>query len=376
MIPFNKQNLFGNELEYIKEAYAANKVSGDGKFTKWCNDFIESKFETKKALLTTSGTHALEMAMLLIDLKEGDEVILPSYTFVSTANAIILRGAVPVFVDIRKDTLNIDESLIEAAVTDRTKAIFPVHYAGVSCEMDEISRIAKKHDLFVIEDAAQGVNAKYRNSYLGTLGDIGCYSFHETKNYSMGEGGAILINNERFIDRAEIIREKGTNRSKFFRGEIDKYTWVDVGSSFLPSEINAAVLKAQFENLDVIQNRRNEIYRRYNEGLKDLERSGSIALPNVPENCTSNAHMFYVITKDLEERTSLIKYLRNTGVYSVFHYVPLHMSEYYHKNFVKLNLPLTETLSSQLIRLPMFYSLENEAVDHIIESVINFYTNN
>jgi dTDP-4-amino-4,6-dideoxygalactose transaminase len=295
---------------------------------------------------------------------------------VSTANAIILRGAVPVFVDIRKDTLNIDESLIEAAVTDRTKAIFPVHYAGVSCEMDEISRIAKKHDLFVIEDAAQGVNAKYRNSYLGTLGDIGCYSFHETKNYSMGEGGAILINNERFIDRAEIIREKGTNRSKFFRGEIDKYTWVDVGSSFLPSEINAAVLKAQFENLDVIQNRRNEIYRRYNEGLKDLERSGSIALPNVPENCTSNAHMFYVITKDLEERTSLIKYLRNTGVYSVFHYVPLHMSEYYHKNFVKLNLPLTETLSSQLIRLPMFYSLENEAVDHIIESVINFYTNN
>jgi dTDP-4-amino-4,6-dideoxygalactose transaminase len=295
---------------------------------------------------------------------------------VSTANAIILRGAVPVFVDIRKDTLNIDESLIEGAITGRTKAIFPVHYAGVSCEMDEISRIANKHDLFVIEDAAQGVNAKYRNSYLGTLGDIGCYSFHETKNYSMGEGGAILINNERFIDRAEIIREKGTNRSKFFRGEIDKYTWVDVGSSFLPSEINAAVLKAQFENLDAIQNRRNEIYRRYNEGLKDLEKSGSIALPNVPENCTGNAHMFYVVTKNLEERTSLIKYLRNAGVYSVFHYVPLHISEYYKKNFGELNLPITETLSSQLIRLPMFYSLENEAVDHIIESVINFYTNN
>jgi dTDP-4-amino-4,6-dideoxygalactose transaminase len=272
--------------------------------------------------------------------------------------------------------LNIDESLIEGAITGRTKAIFPVHYAGVSCEMDEISRIAKKHDLFVIEDAAQGVNAKYRNSYLGTLGDIGCYSFHETKNYSMGEGGAILINNERFIDRAEIIREKGTNRSKFFRGEIDKYTWVDVGSSFLPSEINAAVLKAQFENLDVIQNRRNEIYGRYRKGLKDLEKSGSIALPNVPENCTGNAHMFYVITKNLEERTSLIKYLRNAGVYSVFHYVPLHISEYYKKNFGELNLPITETLSSQLIRLPMFYSLENEAVDHIIESVINFYTNN
>ena len=270
MIPFNKQNIFGKELQYIEEAYRSNKVSGDGKFTKWCNTFIETEFGAKKALLTTSGTHALEMAMLLIDLKVGDEVILPSYTFVSTVNSVILRGATPIFVDIREDTLNMDESLIKDLITPKTKAIIPVHYAGVSCEMDTISSLAKEHSLYVIEDAAQGVNAKYKDKYLGTLGDFGCYSFHETKNYSMGEGGAIVINNSDFFERAEIIREKGTNRSKFFRGEINKYTWVDVGSSFLPSDINAAILKAQFEHLDVIQRKRDEVFGWYYKGLQDL----------------------------------------------------------------------------------------------------------
>lgn len=372
-IPFNKQNLFGGELENIQKAYELGKVSGDGVFTKWCNNFIEATFGAKKALLTTSGTHALEMAMLLIDLEPDDEVILPSYTFVSTVNAIILRGARPVFVDIREDSLNIDEQAIETVITSKTKAIFPVHYAGVGCQMDVIMDIAKKHDLFVVEDAAQGVNAKFKNQYLGTIGHIGCYSFHETKNYSMGEGGAILINDEQFIERAEIIREKGTNRSKFFRGEIDKYTWVDVGSSYLPSEINAAVLKVQFEHLDEIQNKRNEIFSRYKKGLDDLGKSGKIRLPITPKECVSNSHMFYMLTEHIEQRTRLINYLKERGIYSVFHYVPLHESEYYKRNFSNLSLPVTERLSSQLLRLPMFYSLSISEVDQVIESIQKFY---
>ncbi len=373
MIPFNKQNLFGRELQYIEEAYSSNKVSGDGKFTKWCNSFIESEFGAKKALLTTSGTHALEIAMLLIDLKEGDEVILPSYTFVSTVNSIILRGATPIFVDIREDTLNMDESLINDLITPRTKAILPVHYAGISCEMDTISYLAQNHNLFVIEDAAQGVNAKYKDKYLGTLGDVGCYSFHETKNYSMGEGGAIVINNENFIERAEIIREKGTNRSKFFRGEIDKYTWVDVGSSFLPSEINAAILKVQFEHLSEIQSKRDKVYNWYYNGLKNLENEGIISLPKIPQNCIGNSHLFYILTKSLKERTHLIQHMRDAGIHSVFHYVPLHKSEYYQKNYGVIDLPITEKLSSHLIRLPMFYNITEKEVNEVVSQIHRFY---
>lgn len=373
MIPFNRQYLFGEELEYIKDAYASKKISGDGKFTKWCNKFIEKTFDTPKALLTTSATHALEMAMLLIDLKSGDEVIVPSYTFVSTVNAIVLRGAIPVFIDIRKDTLNMDERLIEGLITEKTKAILPIHYAGIGCEMDKIMEVAQKYDLWVIEDAAQGVNAKYKDQYLGTIGHIGCFSFHETKNYSMGEGGAILLNDRQFFERAEVIREKGTNRSKFFRGEVDKYTWVDLGSSYLPSDINAAILKVQFEHLTEIQNKRNEIFESYFARLKHLEKRNKIRLPVIPDNCTSNSHMFYLIAKNLEERTRLMSYLKKNGVLSVFHYVPLHSSAYSQKNFGEFSLPSTEDLSSRLMRLPMFYSLKQEEVDVITDLIIAFY---
>lgn len=375
MIPFNKQNIFGNELKYIKDAYDSGKISGDGKYTKWCNAFIENKFKAKKALLTTSATHALELAMLLIGLKPGDEVILPSYTFVSTANAIVLRGATPVFVDVREDNLNIDERLIEEKITKKTKAIMPVHYAGVSCEMDSIMELASRYNLWVIEDAAQGVNAKYKGKYLGTIGHIGCYSFHETKNYSMGEGGAILVNEEGLIERAEIMREKGTNRAKFFRGEIDKYSWVDLGSSFLPSDINAAILRAQFENLAKIQKKRDLIYEHYYEGLKPLQKEKKLRLPIITEGCTSNSHMFYILTKNLKERTRLISYLKEAGILSVFHYVPLHTSEFARKKFGNISLPKTEDLSSRLIRLPMFYNLKMEEINTVVESIFTFYSN-
>jgi len=372
MIPFNKPVTVGKEFEYINKALVNNKLSGDGEFTKLCHKWFEEKFYCKKALLTTSCSHALDMAALLIDIKPGDEIIMPSYTFVSTANAFALRGAKIIFVDIRPDTMNIDENLIEAAITKKTKAIVPVHYAGVSCEMDTIMKIARKNKLFVIEDAAQGVMSRYKGQPLGTIGDIGCFSFHETKNYQCGEGGALIINNEKFIERAEIIREKGTNRSKFFRGEIDKYSWVDIGSSYLPSELNAAFLYGQLENSEKINKNRLNTWDLYYNNLKEL--NDYIGLPFIPEECEHNAHMFYIKTKDLDERTALIKFLRDNDVYSVFHYIPLHSSvaglklgEFYGKdNF-------TTRESEKLIRLPMYYGLEEKDIDYICDIIKEYY---
>ena len=324
MICFNVPPFTGKELEYMKDAIDAQKICGDGQFTKKCNQWIEEKTGTKKALLTTSCTHATELAALLAEVKPGDEVIMPSFTFVSTADAFVLRGAVPVFVDIRPDTMNIDELKIEAAVTEKTVGIVPVHYAGVACEMDTIMEIAKKYNLWVIEDAAQGIMSTYKGKALGAIGDFGCFSFHETKNYSMGEGGAILIQDEKYIEEAEIIREKGTNRSKFFRGQIDKYTWVNYGSSYLPSDMNAAYLWAQLEVAEEINEKRLSCWNRYYENLKELEEAGKIALPTIPEGCVHNAHMFYLKTKDLEERTAFIDFMKQKDILTVFHYIPLH----------------------------------------------------
>ena len=375
MINFNETPYIGTELSYIKKAIEENhKICGDGEFTKRCNEWIEKKTGTPKALLTTSCTHALEMAAILIDIKPGDEVIMPAYTFVSTANAFVLRGARIVFVDIRPDTLNIDERLIEAAVTEKTKAIVPVHYAGVACEMDVIMDIARRHNLFVIEDAAQGMMSTYKGKALGTIGDFGCFSFHETKNYSMGEGGALLINRDEYIEEAEIIREKGTNRSKFFRGLVDKYTWVDKGSSYLPSDMNAAYLWAQLEVADMILDNRMKTWNRYFEGLKKLADAGLIELPFIPEGYTHNAHMFYIKVRDLEERTRLLGYLKENGIYAVFHYVPLHTSPAGHE-FGRFSGEdrYTTGESDRLIRLPMFYNLPPEDVDYIIEKVSAFF---
>lgn len=372
MIPFNRQNLFGKELEYIKDAYNSGKVSGDGKYTKMCSRFMEERFNSKKILLTTSGTHALELAALLADIKEGDEVILPSYTFVSTANAFVLRGAKIVYCDIREDNLNIDENKIEDLITEKTKAISPVHYAGVACEMDTIMHIAKKHNLIVVEDAAQGVDAKYKDKYLGTIGDFGCYSFHETKNFSSGEGGAISINDEKYIKRAKIIREKGTNRSQFFRGEVDKYTWVDIGSSYLPSDINAAVLYNQFENMENINNKRKEIYNAYYNGLKDLQDQNKLRLPIINDFAKTNYHMFYIILNSEEERNGLMDYLKANGILSVFHYIPLHESPYSREKFGNFSLPVTENLSRRLLRLPMYYSLKLEEVNYIVDKIHSY----
>jgi dTDP-4-amino-4,6-dideoxygalactose transaminase len=312
------------------------------------------------------------LAALLCDLKPGDEVIMPSYTFVSTADAVVLRDAKPVFCEIREDNLNIDENKIEDLITKKTKAIIPVHYAGVACNMDKIMALAEKYNLYVIEDAAQGVNAKYKDKYLGTIGHLGCYSFHETKNYSMGEGGAIVINDEKFMERAEIIREKGTNRSKFFRGEIDKYTWVDIGSSYLPSEINAAVLWNQLEHLDEIQIKRKKIYKTYYEGLQDLQKEGKLRLPIVNDYAEHNAHMFYILLNSEQERDALMKYLKEKGVHSVFHYIPLHMSDFYVKSFGKIFLPITEGSSGRLLRLPMYFSLNLNEVQMIIKELRHF----
>lgn len=373
MIPFNKQNLFGKELDYIKDAFENGKISGDGKYTKLCNKFMEDRFNSNKILLTTSGTHALEMAAILSEIKEGDEVIIPSYTFVSTANAFVLRGAKLVYCDIREDNLNIDENKIEKLITEKTKAIVPVHYAGVACEMDKIMEIAKKYNLIVIEDAAQGVDAKYKDKYLGTIGDFGCYSFHETKNFSSGEGGAISINNEKYIKRAEIIREKGTNRSQFFRGEVDKYTWVDIGSSYLPSDINAAVLYNQFENMENINNKRKEIYNAYYNGLKDLQDQNKLRLPIINDFAKTNYHMFYIILNSEEERNNLMDYLKANGIHSVFHYIPLHESPYSREHFGNFSLPVTENLSRRLLRLPMYYSLKLEEVNYIIEKIFGYF---
>lgn len=359
MIPFNVPPYIGKEDKYIKQAIDSRKICGDGQFTKKCNEKFEEITGAKKALMTTSGTSALEMAALLADIKPGDEVIMPSYTFVSTANAFVLRGATIVFVDIRPDTMNIDENLIEDAITEKTRAIVPVHYGGVACEMDTIRDIAKRHNLVVVEDAAQGVMSFYKGRALGSIGDFGCYSFHETKNYSMGEGGAVLVNHEKNVERAEIIREKGTNRTKFFRGQVDKYTWVDLGSSYLQSELNCAYLYAQIENPDIINNDRLQSWNTYYELLTPLKEKGCIDLPIVPEGCVHNAHMFYIKTKDLEERSKLIAFLKENGIGAVFHYIPLHSSPA-GQQFSRFHGEdkYTTKESERLLRLPMYYGLE------------------
>lgn len=373
---FNVPPYTGKEEEYIRQAVENQKICGDGAFTKKCNEWIEQKTGTKKCLLTTSCTHATELAALLLDIGQGDEVIMPSYTFVSTANAFVLRGAVPVFVDIRPDTMNMDEKLIEAAITEKTKAIVPVHYAGVSCEMDTIMDIAKRHKLYVVEDAAQGIMSSYKGRALGTFGEFGCFSFHETKNYSMGEGGALLIRDEAFVEKAEIIREKGTNRSKYYRGQIDKYTWVDFGSSYLPSDMNAAYLYAQLELAEEINAARLAVWERYYETLAPLADKGRIELPLVPEGCVHNAHMFYIKTADIEERTALISFLKENDILSVFHYIPLHTAPA-GQRFGRFHGEdkFTTRESERLLRLPMYYKLKPQEADYIGGKVKEFYGN-
>lgn len=374
MISFNVPPVVGNELKYIEQAIGNHKICGDGEFTRKCSAWMEEKTGTAKALLTTSCTHATEMAALLADIQPGDEVVMPSFTFVSTADAFVLRGAKVKFVDIRPDTMNIDETLIEDAITDKTKAIVPVHYAGVGCEMDTIMDIARKHHLLVIEDAAQGVMSSYKGKALGTIGDYGCYSFHETKNYSMGEGGALLIKDPDMIERAEIVREKGTNRSKFFRGQIDKYTWVDAGSSYLPSELNAAYLWAQLEQADMVNENRLKSWNLYKELLTPLAEKEYITLPYIPEECTHNAHMFYIKTKNLEERSALISYLKENGVLAVFHYIPLHGAPAGQKygEFIGEDKYTTRE-SERLVRLPMYYNLREEDITYVAELISRFY---
>ncbi|MCD8248835.1 MAG: dTDP-4-amino-4,6-dideoxygalactose transaminase [Lachnospiraceae bacterium] len=375
MIDFNVPPYVGTEMKYVEEAVAVNhKICGDGPFTHRCNAWLEQKTGTVKALLTTSCTHATEMAALLADIREGDEVIMPSYTFVSTADAFVLRGAVPVFVDIRPDTMNIDEKKIEAAVTERTRAIVPVHYAGVSCEMDTIMDIAERYHLYVIEDAAQGVMSTYKGRALGTIGDYGCYSFHETKNYSMGEGGVLLIRDPENVERAEIIREKGTNRAKFFRGQIDKYTWVDTGSSYLPGDMNAAYLLAQLDMADEIFKDRMHSWNLYLELLTPLAKVGKIELPFIPEGCSHNAHMFYIKAKDIEERSALIRFLKEHDIQAVFHYIPLHSAPAGQRfgRFCGEDIYTTKE-SERLLRLPMYYGLKEEQVHYIAETIEEFY---
>lgn len=373
-ISFNRPPFVGKETEYIKEAVEKNgMICGDGPFTKKCSQWMKERFQTKNVLLTTSCTHALEMAAFLADIQPGNEVIMPSYTFVSTADAFVLRGATCVFVDIRPDTMNIDETKIEEAITEKTKAIVPVHYAGVSCAMDEIMAIAKKYNLKVVEDAAQGVNAFYKGKALGTIGDFGCYSFHETKNYSMGEGGAILFQDDRYLEPAEILREKGTNRSQYFRGQIDKYTWVGYGSSYLPSDMNAAYLWAQLEEADKINDKRLSIWNFYHEELKELEDKGVLERPYIPEYATHNAHMYYIKVKDLRVRTKLLAYLKERGILSVFHYVPLH-SATAGKKFGRFHGEdvYTTKESERLCRLPMYYSLSLEEAAEVVKALKEF----
>ena len=374
MIGFNVAPFTGKEFDYIRQAIEAEHICGDGMFTKKCNGWIEERTGTAKALLTTSCTHATEMAALLLNIQPGDEVIMPSYTFVSTANAFVLRGAVPVFVDIRPDTMNLDENLIEEAITEKTRAIVPVHYAGVACEMDKIMELAGKYRLAVVEDAAQGVCSFYKGKALGTMGDYGCFSFHETKNFSMGEGGALLIRDSEHVEDAEILREKGTNRSKFFRGQVDKYTWVNQGSSYLPSDMNAAYLWAQLELADQITADRMKSWNAYNEQLKPLKEQGRIELPSVPGDCVHNAHMFYLKAKDLEERTKLIAYLKEAEIQTVFHYVPLHTGEAGEKlgRFSGVDRYTTKE-SERILRLPMYYGLRDEQVSYISERIKEFY---
>lgn len=373
-IPFNIPAVVGTEQKYIGDAISRRKLCGDNYYTKLCNELIENKYKAQKSLLTTSCTHALELAAILCDIKPDDEVIMPSYTFVSTANAFVLRGAKIVFVDIRPDTQNIDENLIEKAITDKTKAIVPVHYAGVSCEMDKILEIAKQYNLYVVEDAAQGVNAYYKGQALGTMGDFGCYSFHETKNYTMGEGGALLIRSPKNNIRSEIIREKGTNRAEFLLGMVDKYTWVSEGSSYLPSDLNAAYLYAQLQNADAINEKRRSIWNQYYYLLKDLQDKEKIQLPYIPQGCQHNAHMFYIKSRDIEERTYLIDFLRKKGITAPFHYIPLHSSVQGKKCgvFSGEDRYTTDT-SDRLLRLPMYVDLTTSEIEYVCEQIYSFY---
>lgn len=375
MIPFNVPPYVGTELEYVKQAVENHKICGDGPFTKKCHVWLEQNLPCQKALLTTSGTTALEMAAILCELKPGDEVILPSYTFSTTATAFVLAGAKLVFVDVRPDTMNIDEAKIEQAITSKTRVIVPVHYAGVACEMDTIMDIAKRHNLMVVEDAAQGVMSTYKGKALGTIGDFGCFSFHETKNYSMGEGGALIINNPKYNDRAEIIREKGTNRSRFFRGQVDKYTWVDYGSSYLPSDMNAAYLWGQLEVADKINDNRLETWHVYYDAFKNLEEDGFVKLPVIPEECKHNAHMFYLKCKNLEERTEFISFLKERDIIPTFHYIPLHSSPA-GMRFGRFDGKdeFTSSESDKLVRLPMYYNMQVEDRNQVIAAVKEFFT--
>ena len=375
MIDFNIPPYVGTELEYVSEAVKNRKICGDGPFTKKCNKWIEDRFHAQKVLLTTSGTTALDMALLLCDLSPGDEVILPSYTFSSTATAPVLAGAKLVFVDVRPDTMNSDEKKIEQAISERTKVIIAVHYGGVSCEMDTIMAIAKKHNLKVVEDAAQGFMSQYKGRPLGTIGDFGCFSFHETKNYSMGEGGALVINDPKYNERAEILREKGTNRSRFLRGQVDKYTWVDFGDSYLPSDINAAYLWAQLEKADEINENRLKSWHMYDDLLKPLSKKGLIIQPTIPKECTHNAHMYYIKCKDLDERTSLIQFLKDCGISAVFHYIPLHSAPAGLKygRFSGTD-DYTTKESERLVRLPMYYGLTNEDINTVVDAIKEYYS--
>ncbi len=372
-IPFNKPFIAGKELYYVAQAVTLGNIAGDGHFTQSCCRLLEERFGIHRVLLTPSCTAALEMAAMLCDIEPGDEVVMPSFTFVSTANAFVRLGARPVFVDIRPDTMNLDESQLAAHVGPRTKAIVPVHYAGVACEMNDILQLARQHDIRVIEDAAQGVNAFYHERALGSLGALGAYSFHETKNYICGEGGALCINDPQFIERAEIIRDKGTNRSQFFRGQVDKYTWVDVGSSYVPSEIVSAFLYAQLEMLDVIGERRRQIYDAYYERLQPWERRGLLRLPRVPSGCRSNHHMFYIVVADLATRDGLIEHLRREQISAVFHYVPLHSSPMGRRfGYAEGDLPVTEEMSDRLVRLPFYYEMNHEDQQRVVEQVSRF----
>jgi dTDP-4-amino-4,6-dideoxygalactose transaminase len=374
-IPFNKPCYTGNEDKYVLDSMRSLHISGNGPYTKKCEEWFENRLKCKRALLTSSCTHALEMAAILIDIKPGDEIIMPSYTFVSTANAFVLRGAKVVFVDIRPDTMNIDENLIENAITERTKAICVVHYAGVGCEMDKIMEIADKYNLYVIEDAAQGTMAEYKGKPLGTIGHLGAFSFHETKNYtSAGEGGLLIINDDKFIERAEIIREKGTNRSQFFRGMVDKYTWVDIGSSYLMNDVSAAYLWGQLEVAEEINEFRLGVWNRYYNGLLELEKEGFIELPTIPKHCRHNGHIFYIKVENLRIRTELLSFLKEQGIYAAFHYVPLHSSPAGQRygRFHGVD-KFTTKESERLIRLPLFFNIKDEEIDYVIESIYRFF---